>query len=318
MSAESKPLAICVMGPTASGKTDLALELIEEFPCEIISVDSGQVYRGMDIGTAKPDSEVLARAPHRLIDIRDPDQAYSAGEFRRDALREMAEIERQGRIPLLVGGTMLYFKALAQGMADLPQADVELRERLEALGAEKGWNVLHQRLSEIDPEAAAQVHPNNPQRLVRALEVYELTGKPISQHWREQKNKSANQERLPFRLVNISIVPTDRTALHQRIETRFQQMVARGFVEEVQQLKLDPKLHRDLPAMRAVGYRQVWDYLDGQTNYAEMVQRGVIATRQLAKRQLTWLRGWPDASPLDALGSNLLGQALKILHCTAK
>ncbi len=317
MNTESAPLAICVMGPTASGKTDLALELVERLPCDIISVDSSQVYRGMDVGTAKPDAGTLARAPHRLIDIRDPAEPYSAAQFRHDALAEMQAITTAGRIPLLVGGTMLYFKALRDGLAKLPSADQAVRSRIQLEADTVGWQVLYDRLQKIDPRAAAKIHPNNPQRLMRALEVYELTGVPLGEHWQAQQNNSDSAERFPYRLVNISVAPVDRSILHERIERRFHLMLEQGLVAEVQGFYERPDLHRDLPSMRAVGYRQVWDYLEKQSDYPEMVQRGIVATRQLAKRQLTWLRGWPDLNVFDSRNENMHAEVLNFLQRTA-
>ncbi len=316
MISENAPVAICVMGPTASGKTDLALELVERLPCDIISVDSSQVYRGMDIGTAKPDAATRARAPHRLIDIRDPAEPYSAADFRRDALEEMHAIVAAGRIPLLVGGTMLYFRALRDGLAKLPAADPAVRERIRRQADAIGWGALYERLEQIDPLAAAVIHPNNPQRLTRALEVYELTGVALGKHWQAQKNGSLGSERFPFRLVNIAVIPSDRALLHARIERRFEEMLDQGLVAEVQGLYGRQDLHRDLPSMRAVGYRQVWDYLAGDTDDSEMARRAIVATRQLAKRQLTWLRGWPDLNEFDPRIRKVTDEVLKFLQRT--
>ena len=300
------PPAILLMGPTASGKTALAIELVERGPFEIISVDSGMVYRGMDIGTAKPDAATLARAPHRLIDIRDPVDAYSAAEFRADALREMAAITAAGKIPLLVGGTMLYFKVLLEGLADMPEADPDVRARLEADAAEQGWPALHARLAEVDPITAARLSPNDSQRLQRALEVWELTGKPLSQ-WHAEQEPSAP---LPYQLTQLAIAPPDRAVLHQRIEQRFDLMLEQGVIEEVTRLRARPDLHADLPSMRAVGYAQIWSYLDGACDAAEMRLRGIYATRQLAKRQFTWLRRFP-AEWLNPAEQDLASQLLK-------
>jgi tRNA dimethylallyltransferase len=305
------------MGPTASGKTDLALELVEQLPCDIISVDSSQVYRGMDIGTAKPDADTLARAPHRLIDIRDPAEPYSAAQFRHDALAEMQAITNAGRIPLLVGGTMLYFKALRDGLAKLPAADPAVRSRIQLEADTVGWQVLYDRLQKIDPRAAAKIHPNNPQRLMRALEVYELTGVALGEHWQAQQNNSSSAERFPYHLVNISVAPADRSILHERIERRFHLMLEQGLVAEVQGFYERPDLHRDLPSMRAVGYRQVWDYLDEKIDHPEMLHRSIVATRQLAKRQLTWLRGWSDLNVFDPRNENMSAEVLKFLQRTA-
>lgn len=282
------------MGPTASGKTDLAIYLTEHFPVDIISVDSAMVYRGLNIGSAKPSAEELQKAPHRLIDVVDPLEIYSAARFRKDALKEMAEIIEAGRIPLLVGGTMLYFRALLQGLSELPESDEAIRQKLEKQAKEIGWEKMHQRLAEVDAEAAARIHPNDPQRISRALEVYEITGKAMSLLQKEQK-----AEPLPYQVLKLALIPSDRALLHQRIEKRFSQMLEQGFIDEVKTLRNRGDLHQDLPAIRAVGYRQVWDYLDGIMDYTEMQERGVIATRQLAKRQLTWLRSEKDLTIYD-------------------
>ncbi|MDU0906100.1 MAG: tRNA (adenosine(37)-N6)-dimethylallyltransferase MiaA [Klebsiella pneumoniae] len=273
----SLPKAIFLMGPTASGKTALAIALRKVLPVELISVDSALIYRGMDIGTAKPDAAELSAAPHRLLDILDPAEAYSAADFRRDALAAMADIVAAGRIPLLVGGTMLYFKALLEGLSPLPSADPEVRARIEQQAAEQGWNALHQQLQEIDPVAAARIHPNDPQRLSRALEVFFISGKTLTE-----------------------LTQTSGDALHQRIEQRFHQMLASGFEAEVRALFARGDLHTDMPSIRCVGYRQMWSYLNGEIPYDEMVYRGVCATRQLAKRQVTWLRGWEGVHWLDS------------------
>jgi tRNA dimethylallyltransferase len=303
------PPAVCLMGPTAAGKTDLAVTLVEQLPMDIISVDSVMVYRGMDIGSAKPDSATLARAPHRLIDIRDPAEAYSAAQFREDALREMAEISGEGRIPLLVGGTMLYFRALLSGLSSLPSADAEIRTRLEAEAAVEGWASLHRRLADVDAAAAERIHPNDPQRIQRALEVYELTGVPLSDLQQQQQVVQP----LPYRIIKLAVAPAERSILHQRIAQRFEQMLREGLVEEVESLRQRGDLHLDLPALRAVGYRQVWEFLDGDIGYTEMVERGIIATRQLAKRQFTWLRSEPSLTLLDSLDGRLRDKALKYL-----
>ncbi len=279
------PRAIFLMGPTASGKTELAIALHERFPVDLISVDSAQIYRGMDIGTAKPDAATLQRAPHALIDIRDPTESYSAAEFRDDALAEMAAISGRGRVPLLVGGTMLYFRALSRGLATLPSASPEIRARLEAQAQEQGWQAMHDRLAQLDPEAAGRIHPNDPQRIQRALEVIELTGRPISDLQREQPD-----ERLGYRVKRIIACPQPRARLHARIEQRFSQMLEQGFLQEVERLRARGDLHRDLPSMRCVGYRQAWSWLEGEIDRTEFQRRTVAATRQLAKRQITWLR----------------------------
>ncbi|OVZ94412.1 tRNA (adenosine(37)-N6)-dimethylallyltransferase MiaA [Yersinia alsatica] len=296
-----RPPAIFIMGPTASGKTALSIALRQRLPVELISVDSALIYRGMDIGTAKPSAEELALAPHRLIDIRDPAQSYSAADFRKDALKEMAEITAAGRIPLLVGGTMLYFKALLDGLSPLPSADPQVRERIEQQAAELGWEALHQQLAEIDPVAAARIHPNDPQRLSRALEVFLISGKTLTELTK------ISGETLPYRVHQFAIAPVSRELLHQRIELRFHQMLDAGFEAEARALFDRGDLHTDMPAIRCVGYRQMWSYLAGEIDYNEMVYRGVCATRQLAKRQMTWLRGWGSVQWLD---SDKPGEAL--------
>lgn len=307
------PPAICLMGPTASGKTDLAIEIAEQLPCDIISVDSALVYRGMDIGSAKPDAETLRRAPHRLIDIRDPSEAYSAAEFRADAIAEMRQIAARGRIPLLVGGTMLYFKVLREGIANMPSGDQAVRDRIQQDADRLGWAALHERLRAVDPVAAEKIHPNNPQRLMRALEVYEITGVPLGEHWQQQQAVSD----LPCQLLQFAIIPEDRAALHARIEQRFRQMIEQGFVDEARSLFERGDLNKDMPALRAVGYRQVWEYLAGELSYEEMLFRGVVATRNLAKRQLTWLRGWPELNILPFGEQKNLHKVLNIVNFAA-
>lgn len=294
MPIDQRPLAVFLMGPTASGKTALACALSDRFPVELVSVDSALVYRGLDIGSAKPDAATLARYPHALIDIRDPAQPYSAADFRGDAMAAMQAITARGKVPLLVGGTGLYFRALQQGLSRLPEADPAVRERLTAQAAVEGWPALHARLAVIDPAAAARIGPNDAQRVQRALEVYELTGQPLS-----QQQQGGSGERFPWRVLKLALLPTDRSPLHARIAERFDAMLAAGFIDEVRTLRKRGDLHADLPAIRAVGYRQAWDYLDGQTNAADFRDRGVFATRQLAKRQITWLRSEWDARVLD-------------------
>ncbi|HWP94430.1 MAG TPA: tRNA (adenosine(37)-N6)-dimethylallyltransferase MiaA [Gammaproteobacteria bacterium] len=286
---------VFLMGPTASGKTELAVRLVRERPFEIVSVDSGMIYRGMDIGTAKPSAEVLAVAPHRLIDILDPSEAYSAARFRADALREMADIRARGRVPLLVGGTMLYFRALERGLATLPGRDPAVRAELDARAAREGWAVLHAELARVDPAAAARIHPNDPQRIQRALEVYLLTGMPLTAL---QERRAA--EAFPYRALKLALVPQDRAVLHDRIAARFRSMMAAGFLEEVRRLRDRGDLTLAHPAMRAVGYRQLWEHLDGRYGLEEAVSRGIYATRQFAKRQLTWLRAMEDVRWFEA------------------
>jgi len=293
------------MGPTASGKTDLAVELTRRFPCTIISVDSAMIYRGMDIGTAKPGPEILRVAPHRLIDILDPAESYSAAQFCADAAREMREIMAAGRIPLLVGGTMLYFRALQRGLADLPPADAAVRARLDQQGRERGWAYLHQRLCSVDPVAGARIHPNDPQRIQRALEVYDLSGVPMTDFL-------ARRTAAPWqgRIIKMVVAPGDRTVLRQRIASRFHAMLEQGLIAEVQALRKRGDLDRDRPAMRSVGYRQVWDYLSSELDYEEMISKAVIATGQLAKRQMTWLRKETEAQWFDALEQKLFSKAI--------
>ena len=285
--SSAKPPAILLMGPTASGKTDLAIALHDRFPVELISVDSAMVYRGMDIGTAKPSADELARAPHRLIDICEPSERYSAARFRDDALSAMAEITVSGRIPLLVGGTMLYFRALQHGLSALPQSHAAVRAGLEAELNAHGLEALHPRLAAVDPVAAERIHSNDPQRTLRALEVWEITGRPLSEL--QQSPGSA----MPYEAIKLARAPADRAELHRRIEWRFDQMLEMGFVDEVRTLISRSDLQPDLPSMRSVGYRQIWDWLRGEYPYDEMIERAKAATRQLAKRQMTWLRSEP-------------------------
>ena len=301
--SEHKPLAIFLMGPTASGKTDLAIQLRQQLPVEVISVDSALIYRGMDIGTAKPSKAELALAPHRLIDICDPAESYSAANFRTDALREMQEISAQGKIPLLVGGTMLYYKALLEGLSPLPSADEKVRSEIEAKAALIGWDGLHQELSKIDPISAQRINPNDSQRINRALEVFYLTGKTLTE-LTAQKG-----EALPYDILQFAIAPEQREVLHLRIEQRFHKMIELGFQQEVEKLYRRPDLNENLPSIRCVGYRQMWEYLRGDYDHDEMVFRGICATRQLAKRQITWLRGW--TSPIQWLDSLQPAQALE-------
>ncbi|PWV77325.1 tRNA (adenosine(37)-N6)-dimethylallyltransferase MiaA [Halomonas sp. A11-A] len=307
--SDTRPPAILLVGPTAAGKTDLAIALHERLGCELISVDSAMVYRGMDIGSAKPSAEELARAPHRLIDILDPAEPYSAADFREDALREMAEITASGRVPLLVGGTMMYLKQLLHGVANLPSSDPAVRAELEAEAAAHGLAALHQALARVDPASAARIHPNDPQRLMRALEVYRLSGRPLSELWAEQR-----PETFPWRTLSIGLAPADRAVLHERIAHRFAAMLSGGFIEEVAALKARGDLHPELPSMKSVGYRQVWAYLDGEYDRETLRHRGIVATRQLAKRQLTWMRSWEGLAWVDSLGPDPLGEVLKLVR----
>ncbi|MGP0013630.1 MULTISPECIES: tRNA (adenosine(37)-N6)-dimethylallyltransferase MiaA [Pseudomonas] len=316
--SKALPPAIFLMGPTAAGKTDLAIELTKVLPCELISVDSALVYRDMDIGTAKPSKALLAQFPHRLIDILDPAQSYSAAEFRSDALVAMAEITARGKIPLLVGGTMLYYKALLEGLAEMPAADPQIRAEIEEEAARLGWQALHDQLAVVDPVSAARIHPNDPQRLSRALEVYRVSGSSMTAHRERQSAQSTDaaasgRPQLPYTVANLAIAPANRQALHDRIAQRFTQMLEQGFVDEVVALRRRGDLHVGLPSIRAVGYRQVWEHLEGKLTSAEMQERGIIATRQLAKRQFTWLRSWTDLHWLDSLDCDNLPRALKYL-----
>lgn len=302
-------ITVFLMGPTASGKTELAVHLVENLPCDIVSVDSAMVYRGMDIGTAKPDAETLARAPHRLIDIRDPAETYSAGDFAADAAREIEAIHATGRIPLLVGGTMLYFRALAHGLSPLPPADPAVREALDDEASRRGWEALHARLAERDPESAARIHPNDAQRIQRALEILELTGRPPS-HWYRGRETS----RPDWSPLRLALVPADRERLHERIRARFDAMLEAGFVAEVEKLRARPDLGPETPALRAVGYRQLWQYLDGALSFDEARARGIFASRQLAKRQLTWLRRETGVHWLDSDDPARFGKALRAVE----
>lgn len=283
-------ILFCLMGPTASGKTALAGELIKHFPFEIISVDSAMIYREMNIGTAKPTWEELLQVPHHLIDILDPPESYSAAQFCTDVLTLSRAIYTRGKIPLLVGGTMMYFNALQQGLSTLPQANETIRASLLQQAAQFGWIYLHQQLAQIDPLSAAKIHPNDTQRIQRALEVYQITGKPLSTFWSEQKETST------YQFVNLILFPEDRAWLHTRIALRFEQMLEQGFVNEVERLLQKWQLSPTCPAMRSVGYRQVFDYLAGDFDYETLRHKGIVATRQLAKRQLTWLRHWEAAT----------------------
>ena len=289
-----QPRAIFIMGPTASGKTDLAIALSKSLPVEIINVDSAQIYRGMDIGTAKPDSQILKLVPHRLISFCDPAQSYSAAQFAIDAKREMVDIVASGRIPLLVGGTMLYFKVLLQGLSDLPEADLNIRQQIQQQADAEGWPSLHSELQRVDPLTASRLHPNHSQRIQRALEVYRITGEPLS----DLQAKSQGGIEAVYDIHQFALIPEDRQLLNQRIEQRFHSMMEKGLATEVRSLYQRGDLSTDLPAIRAVGYRQLWDYFDGRCDLSEAVEKAIVATRQLAKRQQTWLRSWPHAEKI--------------------
>lgn len=299
---------ICLYGPTAAGKTALAIALAQRLPADIISVDSALIYRGMDIGSAKPSADELALAPHRLIDICDPSESYSAAQFAQDARRHIDSIIAAGRTPLLVGGTMLYFKALLEGMSQLPGADPTIRAELQQRLTQHGSAALHQQLAAVDPVSAARIHPNDPQRITRALEVFLSSGRSLTALSQQR------QGALPYPVVQLAVAPASRSILHERIELRFRQMVSAGLQAEVETLRARGDLHRDLPAIRSVGYRQMWEYLDGdygadEQAYEEMINRGIFASRQLAKRQLTWLRKWPGVQWLDSMAADTEQQA---------
>lgn len=308
----SKAKAIFLMGPTAAGKTDLAMRLYDSLPCELISVDSALIYKGMDIGTAKPSAQELAAYPHHLVDIIDPTQSYSAAQFRTDVLALMAEITARGKVPVLVGGTMLYYNALQKGLAPLPQADETLRAQLLEQGRNLGWPAMHQLLQEVDPQSAQRLAPNDSQRIQRALEVYRLTGKSLTEHWAMQEAQT-----LPYDVLNLAIMPAQRSVLHQRIEKRFDIMLDQGFLSEVEALYQRGDLNLDMPSVRCVGYRQVWSYLAGDCDLATAREKSIIATRQLAKRQITWLRSWQDLNWMDPADEDLLSRALKLLDSAA-
>jgi tRNA dimethylallyltransferase len=311
MKAPTKPLAVAIMGPTASGKTAAALHVARHIPAEIISVDSALVYRGMDVGTAKPSADELAEVPHHLIDIIDPSKAYSAAQFRQDAIRLVDDITGRGKLPLLVGGTMLYFKALRDGLDALPQADPGVRARLDEEAARIGMPAMHAKLAALDPETAGRLKPNDSQRIQRALEIFELTGMPMS-----QLLARAPKSELPFRLLPLSLEPSDRSMLHARIATRFDAMLEAGggLIEEVRSLRRRGGLHTGLPSMRCVGYRQAWEYLDGEYDATTLRDKGIAATRQLAKRQLTWLRSMPDRIIIDCLAPDAAEQVLQYVR----
>lgn len=306
---DKRPPAIFLMGPTASGKTGVAVELVQRMPVELISVDSALVFRDMDIGTAKPDAATLARAPHHLIDIIDPTEAYSAAAFRKDALRLMADITARGKIPLLVGGTMLYFKALREGLSPLPQADAALREQLDAEIAQYGIEHLHAKLAQVDAETAARLHATDTQRVQRAMEIFLVSGKPMSELIKQQE-----QDPLPYSITPIALIPSDRAVLHQRIAIRFEQMLKDGLIDELRSLRNKYALHREMTSMRCVGYRQAWEFMEGEISKEELSEKGIAATRQLAKRQLTWLRSMPDSIEIDCLSPDLIHHVLGLVE----
>ncbi len=305
LSTPTLPPAILLMGPTASGKTALALEIARHLPVEIISVDSALVYRDMNIGTAKPLAAELAACPHHLIDLITPEEAYSAARFRKEAVALMLEITARGRIPLLAGGTMLYFKALREGLSDLPQADPALRAEIEEQAARLGWPALHAELAALDPAAAARLHATDAQRIQRALEIVRVTQRPLAESYAQKQDAT-----LPCRLLALGLIPTERAVLHQRIAERFETMLKAGFVDEVVALRAKYHLTADMPSMRCVGYRQVWEVLEGHLPAAELRDRGIFATRQLAKRQLTWLRGFTEVENFDCLAPELFARVM--------
>lgn len=347
---ESLPPAICLMGPTASGKTDLAISLCKHLPVDIVSVDSALIYRDMNIGTAKPTAEELLEAPHRLIDILDPIESYSVARFYEDALSEMRKISEKGRIPLLVGGTMMYFRVLRDGIAAMPSADEGVRKEINRLAEEKGWAHIHSLLKDIDPESAERIKPSDTQRLQRALEVYRVSGRTLTDYWRMQRSHNSGEANalgaglqeiknnsvrtgnkgeadytiiddsippVPFRLKSFAIAPAERKDLHDRIATRFRTMLESGFEDEVARLRARGDLTLQMPSMRCVGYRQMWEHLDGKYDYDFMVERGIIATRQLAKRQLTWLRSWDELTWLETGDQNNLATVLNCFDVAA-
>ena len=322
--AGNLPPAIFLMGPTASGKTALASKLLEQLPCDIISVDSALVYKDMNIGTAKPGPEELLAAPHRLIDIRDPSKPYSVAEFREDALKEMQNITEAGRIPLLVGGTMMYFKTLKDGMTELPSANQAVRARISDEAKEKGWPFMHSKLQVIDPKSALRIHPNDSQRIQRALEIYEMVGISLTELQNRQQeglnnpSDRENSQKFQYNVVSVALKPESRALLHKRIALRFEQMLEQGLVDEVRALYERGDLNPDLPAIRAVGYRQVWDYLEGKVDYETMKDKGIIATRQLAKRQITWLRSWDNVNWFDTDQPDLAEKVLNLLSLNLK
>ena len=306
-SSIKQPPVICLMGPTASGKTALAMALCDALPCDIVSVDSALIYRDMDIGTAKPTDEELAKYPHRLINLRDATESYSAADFCHDALAEIEKIRANNRIPLLVGGTMMYFKSLIEGISPLPAANSDIRQQIEAEAEQSGWQAMHEKLQNVDSVSAERIHPNDPQRITRALEVFRLTGKSLTQLTEKKGAK------LEGDILQLAITPKERSTLHARIELRYQQMIEQGFEQEVINLKKRDDLNENLPSIRCVGYRQMWQYLNGEFDHKEMVFRGVCATRQLAKRQLTWLRSWQNLHWLTTDDKTNLAQVLALI-----
>ena len=308
MQRELLPRAIFLMGPTASGKTALAMDLYDNLPCELISVDSALVYRDMDIGTAKTSPDELLKYPHHLINIIDPSESYSAAQFRADVLPLMQDIVRRNKIPLLVGGTMMYFNALTKGMANLPEADQAVRQQIAEHALSEGWPAVHAQLQEVDPESAARLAPNDSQRIQRALEVYKISGKTLTAHWATQQ-----LQKLPYNVLNLAIMPRERKTLHQRIEQRFKLMLQQGFVAEVEALYQRGDLSLELPSMRCVGYRQAWMHIEGEIDLSGLQEKAVIATRQLAKRQITWLRSWDELQWLDFESVDLTARVLKLL-----
>lgn len=309
MAVTAHPPAILLMGPTASGKTAVAVQLASTLPCEIISVDSALVYKDMDIGTAKPDAETLKRAPHHLINVIEPHESYSAARFRDDALTLMREITERGNIPLLVGGTMLYFKALVEGLNDLPEADSTIRLIIETMADEDGWPAVHDKLRKVDPETAARLEPNDSQRIQRALEIYYITGKSMTDLLKKPKYVY-----FPYTPIRIALLPADRAVLHQRIEQRFDAMLKAGLVDELRRLQDEYALEPDTPSMRCVGYRQAWDHLSGKISLEELREQGIAATRQLAKRQLTWLRSAEEFTEFDCLAENVGDRVLEYIR----
>ncbi len=308
-SRQLQPPAIILLGPTASGKTAVASELVKSLSCEVISVDSAQVYKGMDIGTAKPDAETLKLVPHHLIDIIEPHESYSAAKFREDALTLMREISERGNIPLLTGGTMMYFKSLIEGMNELPEADPMVRLLIDTMAEEYGWPAVHAKLAEVDPQTAARLDPNDTQRVQRALEIFHITGKPMAEWLAKPKYVY-----FPYTPMKISLVPSDRSVLHERIATRFDAMLEAGLVREVKELREEYALEGSMPSMRCVGYRQTWQHLNGEFGLAELREQGIAATRQLAKRQLTWIRSMEDMTEFDCLSPELADMVLQYIR----